>query len=189
MTLLGIHGWWIPLVYYLSDTAIKLKRHKKRSRPSFDQTTLLPAPLSALGQQYPKENYVGTYSLCSPTISPFQIVLWRSFDHKIIVQIGVQSMALTDYIDIRMKSKLWDPWPVKRCVPDSLFKAAQTIVKHRNLESADNYLDAITLLPARSNMLHDQITSEGSQLYSLRSPSVLPYRVQLWMTPRLQVMI
>ena len=82
----------------------------------------------------------------------------------------------------------WDPWPVTGRYADPVLENAMAIVKKRNSTSIDHCLDRIVLLPASGNTPYVQGGTQGLFLYSLRSPSFLPVRIQLWMTPGLKVM-
>ena len=87
---------------------------------------------------------------------------------------------------------VWDPWPVDnfRGVTDVVFKVAKRVVRHRNYQCIDNVVDRIVLLPASSDpKSKSQGGSCGMWLYSIRSHSILPVRVILWMTPAGKVMV
>lgn len=76
-----------------------------------------------------------------------------------------------------------------------MFKAARKLIRVRNTECIDNYVDRIILLPASSGSTSRlggpwfQGGSEGMWLYSIRSPSTLPVRVILWQTPTRKMMV
>ena len=87
---------------------------------------------------------------------------------------------------------VWDPWPVDnlRDANDEVFAAARIMLQQRNHQSVDNLVDRIVLLPASSAQGSKiQGGSCGMWLYSVRSPSVLPMRINLWMTPGRKVMV
>jgi len=92
------------------------------------------------------------------------------------------------------KGKLtpWDPWPVdgywRREEP--VFKAAQKLMRDHNHKCIDNYIDRIVVFPASSRQgSRSQGGSHGMWLYSIRSPSTLPVRAVLWLTPASKPMI
>lgn len=83
----------------------------------------------------------------------------------------------------------WDPWPVKHFRPNSLFRAAEVIIKQRNEESVDNFLNKIVLLPACNSIGVIHGGTGNTDLYSIRSPSRLPMRIHLWWTPGGKIMV
>jgi len=91
----------------------------------------------------------------------------------------------------------WDPWPVDgyRRRDDPVLKAARKLLRARNNECIDNYVDRIILLPASGGSKSKlsgpcfQGGSEGMWLYSIRSPSTLPVRVILWQTPTRKILL
>ncbi len=83
----------------------------------------------------------------------------------------------------------WDPWPVKNFRENALFKAAKGLINSRNKSSFDNSIDKIVLLPASGNVAGIQGGTRNMDLYSLRSPSILPRRIHLWRTPGGKIMV
>ena len=95
---------------------------------------------------------------------------------------------------IRQKDEgmLWDPWPVRyfKKANDPVFNAADRILDRRKLQCIENFVDPIILLPASSDSCNGvQGGSSGMWVYSLRSPSTLPIRAILWMTPNGKIML
>ena len=81
---------------------------------------------------------------------------------------------------------LWDPWPVNnfRAGTDVVFSIARSALQQHNRQCIDNWIDRIVLLPASSGpQCRAQGGSYGTWLYSMRSPSTIPVRVVLWMSP------
>ncbi|MCJ1453453.1 hypothetical protein MMC28_003800 [Mycoblastus sanguinarius] len=106
----------------------------------------------------------------------------------------------------RPSGMAWDPWPVKNFKKDSLFYAAQELVRVRNSKCIKIWTDQeptrdckarqidictekatvrhqVTLLPASGNIAGIQGGSLNVPLYSLRSANTLPIRVHLWLIP------
>ena len=84
---------------------------------------------------------------------------------------------------------LWDPWPVKKFRGTEVFKAAQRLIDSRNTLSLDHCIDRVVLLPASGHVIGIQGGTGTTDLYSLRSPSMLPRKVHLWQTRGGKVMI
>jgi len=92
----------------------------------------------------------------------------------------------------KKQGMMWDPWPVNdfRKRNDPLFVSAEKILRQRNQQYLDNFIDSISLLPASSDpKSRVQGGSSGMWLYSIRSPSTLPMRVILWRTPAGKIMV
>lgn len=89
----------------------------------------------------------------------------------------------------KSQDRSWDPWPVDRFRSNALFDAANEMIKKRNEKSVANFIDRVVLLPASNNVKGVQGGTSNTDLYSLRSPSKLPLRTHLWMTPRGRVMV
>lgn len=90
------------------------------------------------------------------------------------------------------KRPLWDPWPVDnfRSGSDVVFSAAREVLRQRNYQCIDNFIDRIILLPASSDPKSRlQGGSCGMWLYSIRSPSTLPAQIVLWMTPAGKIVV
>lgn len=83
----------------------------------------------------------------------------------------------------------WDPWPVKYFRPNALFRAAERIIRQRNEESVDKFLNKIVLLPACNSVAAMHGGTASTELYSIRSPSKLPTRIHLWRTRGGEIMI
>lgn len=83
----------------------------------------------------------------------------------------------------------WDPWPVKCFRPSELFRAAERIIRQRNEESVDNFLNKIVLLPASNSVAGMHGGTISTELYSIRSPSRLPIRIHLWRTHGGEIMV
>ena len=78
-----------------------------------------------------------------------------------------------------------DPWPVTRPSgrKDTVFEAAQVLVRARNAVVVNECSNAITLLPASGSVPGFQGGSCDTPLYSLRSPRLEPFRVHIWQNP------
>ena len=83
----------------------------------------------------------------------------------------------------------WDPWPVKYFRPTALFRAAERIIRQRNEESVDKFLNKIVLLPASNSVAAMHGGTASTELYSIRSPSKLPTRIHLWQTHGGEIMV
>ncbi len=83
----------------------------------------------------------------------------------------------------------WDPWPVKNFRPNTLFRAAEDIIKQRNEENLDNAVDKIVLLPASSTAAVIRMGTANNDICSIRSPSKLPMRIHLWQTSTGKIMV
>lgn len=83
----------------------------------------------------------------------------------------------------------WNPWPVKYFQSTPLFQAAQKIIKQRNEQDVDNFIDKICLLPASNSVKGVHGKTCKTELYSIRSPSRLPTRIHLWFTTGDKIMI
>ena len=83
----------------------------------------------------------------------------------------------------------WDPWPVQKFNESALFKAAKGLIGSRNTASLDNSIDKIVLLPASGSIPGVHGGTGNLDLYSLRSPSMLPRRIHLWMTRGGKIMV
>jgi hypothetical protein len=83
----------------------------------------------------------------------------------------------------------WDPWPVKNFRPNTLFRAAEDIIKQRNEENVDNAVDKIVLLPASSTAAVIRMGTADNDTCSIRSPSRLPMRIHLWQTSTGKIMV
>lgn len=75
----------------------------------------------------------------------------------------------------------WDPWPVRRQKPTALFLAAQVLIRERNSENIDNFVDRLVLLPASGSIPGIQGGVGGVELVSIRSPRNMPIRIHMWM--------
>lgn len=82
----------------------------------------------------------------------------------------------------------WDPWPVKKFRPTKLFRAADGLIRQRNEESVDKFLNKIVLLPASNSVAFMHGGTDSTELYSIRSPSQLPSRIHLWQTSSGEIM-
>ncbi|KAL9120292.1 MAG: hypothetical protein Q9187_003156 [Circinaria calcarea] len=82
----------------------------------------------------------------------------------------------------------WDPWPVKGVSPrkNPILSAARAMIQVVNSSDFDHCLDPITLLPASNGISCRQ---EKVNLYSIRSPSTLPFKVNLWMVGESKIML
>lgn len=89
----------------------------------------------------------------------------------------------------RSRDMNWDPWPVKYFKSSALFKSAQDIIKQRNEQDVDNWIDKISLLPASNSIQGVQGRTSNTELYSIRSPGRLPMRIHIWSTPKGKVMV
>ena len=78
---------------------------------------------------------------------------------------------------------VWDPWPVNYFRRSMLFSAAKMVVAARSAECVDICVDQIELLPASGNEAGIQGGSQNLPLYSLRSPSMLPFKIHLFEIP------
>lgn len=78
-----------------------------------------------------------------------------------------------------------DPWPVTKPSgrKDTVFEAAQVLVRARNAVVVNECSNAITLLPASGSVPGFQGGSCDTPLYSLRSPRLEPFRVHIWQNP------
>lgn len=83
----------------------------------------------------------------------------------------------------------WDPWPVKNFRPNALFRVAEGLIRQRNEESVDNFLNRIVLLPASNSVAVMHGGTATTDLYSIRSPNKLPMRIHLWRTPGGKIMV
>ncbi len=83
----------------------------------------------------------------------------------------------------------WDPWPVKKSRENALFKEAKRLIDLRNTSSFDNSIDKIILLPASGSVAGVPGGTGNMDLYSVRSPSILPRRIHLWKTAGGKVMV
>lgn len=83
----------------------------------------------------------------------------------------------------------WDPWPVKHFRPTALFRAAERLIRQRNEESVDKFLNKIVLLPASNSVAAMHGGTASTELYSIRSPSKLPSRIHLWRTRGGEIMV
>ena len=84
---------------------------------------------------------------------------------------------------------VWDPWPVYKFRGNALFKEATRYIELRNSLSLDNTIDGMELLPAYSTIRGVHGGGGGMDLYSLRSPSMLPRRFHLWRNPGGKIMV
>ena len=82
----------------------------------------------------------------------------------------------------------WDPWPVKRFRQTEVSRAAKELVDLRNVSSLNHSIDKIVLLPASGNVPGIQGGTANMNMYSLRSPGLLPRRIHLWKIPGGKVM-
>ncbi len=78
-----------------------------------------------------------------------------------------------------------DPWPVKKfgCRKDTVSEAAKVLIRARNTELVNECSNAITLLPACGAIPNIQGGSPEKPLYSLRSPTIEPFKFHLWEVP------
>ena len=83
----------------------------------------------------------------------------------------------------------WDPWPVENFRPNTLFRAAEDIIRQRNEASVDNFVNKIVLLPACNNIAGRYGGTADTDLCSIRSPSKLPMRFHLWRTHNGTIMV
>lgn len=83
----------------------------------------------------------------------------------------------------------WDPWPVKNFRENDLFKATKHVIDVRNALSLGNSLNKIVLLPASGSVAGIIGGTGNMELYSLRSPSILPRRIHFWRTPGGKIMV
>lgn len=83
----------------------------------------------------------------------------------------------------------WDPWPVKNFRPTALYRAAECLIRQRNEENVDKFLNRIVLLPASNSVAAMHGGTASTELYSIRSPSKLPSRIHLWRTRSGQIMV
>lgn len=83
---------------------------------------------------------------------------------------------------------VWDPWPVRRISArkDPILAAARAMIHLVNSSDFDHRLDPITLLPASNGISGCQ---ERVNLYSIRSPSTLPFKINLWMVRGSRIML
>lgn len=83
---------------------------------------------------------------------------------------------------------VWDPWPVRRISPrkDPILDTARAMIHLVNSSDFDHRLDPMTLLPASNGISGRQ---ERANLYSIRSPSTLPFKVNLWMGRGSRIML
>lgn len=84
---------------------------------------------------------------------------------------------------------VWDPWPVRTFRENALFRAAKRLIDLRNTLSFDNSLNRIVLLPASGSFAGIMGGTGDMDLYSLRSPSILPRRIHFWRTPGGKIMV
>ena len=95
---------------------------------------------------------------------------------------------LVDDLDVRHKA-VWDPWPVRLQVKDPKFIAAQKTILRLNSTSFDHRLDPVVLLPASSDVFGCHGGSDGFDLYSMRSPSTLPFKIFLYTARNSKLML
>ena len=79
---------------------------------------------------------------------------------------------------VRRKA-VWNPWPVKLRSKDHKLSLAQDIIWRLNSTSFDRRFDPVIALPASSDGSTRQGGRDGFDLYSIRSPSTLPYKIIL----------
>ena len=84
---------------------------------------------------------------------------------------------------------VWNPWPVYKFQGNALFKEATRYIELRNSSNLDNTINTMELLPACSGVKGVHGGSGGMDLYSLRSPSMLPRRFHLWRSPGGKLMV
>ena len=87
----------------------------------------------------------------------------------------------------RQKCPDSDPWPVTKLRKDTVLEAAQILVRARNTELVNECSNAITLLPASGAITNVQGGSLERRLYSLRSPTIEPFKVHLWQVPAVRI--
>ena len=90
--------------------------------------------------------------------------------------------TLTDPATASRKKK-WNAWAVPRHLrrrADELFTRASDMVNKRNNASLENSLDRLTLRKAHILITSSQLRPMRRELYSIRSPSTLPFKVLLW---------
>ncbi len=133
---------------------------------AYNQTTMRRpqgAKSSRLEKQAAVQNTVGS----EDAWSKFYLIERPSLGHKVI----------------------WDPWPVKNFRENALFKATKHVIDVRNTLSFDNSLNKIVLLPASGSVAGIMGGTGNMDLYSLRSPSILPRRIHFWRTPGGKIMV
>ena len=113
--------------------------------------------------------------------------------HKHIAHSLDCSLPKTFYLlhqesNLPRKCPAWDPWPVRYFRPDVVAARAFELLKNRNINSIDNFIDRIEMLPASGYVDGVQGGEETLRLYSLRSPSRLPVLFHLWMRPDKKLM-
>lgn len=89
----------------------------------------------------------------------------------------------------KIRNTEWDPWPVKNFRPTALYRSAERLIRQRNEESVDKFLNKIVLLPASNSVAAMHGGTASTELYSIRSPSKLPSRVHLWRTHNGEIMV
>ena len=77
------------------------------------------------------------------------------------------------------REAVWNPWPVKLRNKDHKLSLAREIIWHLMSTSFDRRFDPIVVLPASSDDSACQGGRDGFDLYSIRSPSTLPYKIIL----------
>lgn len=83
----------------------------------------------------------------------------------------------------------WNPWPVKYFQSSPLFQAAQEIIKQRNEQDVDSFINKVCLLPASNSVKGVHGKTWKTELYSIRSPSRPPTRIHLWVTLSGKIMV